>query len=467
VDAISLRSATESSDEALIFACRSGDRDAVDLLYRRHHDAALRFARRLMGNAADADDVAHEAFTKVMSAIGRGNGPDAVFRPYLFRTVRTVAADYWEQQAKETPSEETPDTAVHDFGLEAVLSQDSITPVYRAFESLPARWRTVLWHAEVENEPPRRIAPLLGIEPNAVSALLMRARRGLREAYLHQYAAAELPRSDCQPTLPFLAGTVLGTASARDRNAAKEHIRTCEDCRKVLADLSNIKKTMRVLVAPVLLSPSLASAATPSFPRWNPGPQLGTGILTASVIAGIAAAVGLVLILQTAGTPTNQTIAAQVSTTASPETPAGVPGTASRSEPSSAPPSQPTIESSPAGAPTTTDPGRTKPHTVPFLRPANPPRPLLAPPGIPSKPLAPTPVAPNPIPSATTTTSPSPSPSKPASSHAATATPGPTSATPTATPSASSRAAAPSTTPATPPPAPPACVPVFIWCLPV
>lgn len=465
MDAISLRSATESSDEALIISSRAGDRDSVDLLYRRHHDAAFRFACRLMGNATDADDIAHEAFIKVMAAINRGNGPDAVFRPYLFRAVRTVAADHWEQQAKETPSEETPDTAVQDLGLEAVLNQDSITPVYKAFESLPARWRTVLWHAEVENEPPRRIAPLLGIEPNAVSALLMRARRGLREAYLHQYAAAELPQAGCRPTLPFLAGTVLGTASAQDRNAAKEHARTCEDCRKVLADLGDIKKTMRVLVAPVLLlSPSFASASGLSLPRWNPVPRLTTGFLAASVIAAIAAAVGLVLVVQTAGTPTQHTLAAHESATTSLQTPAGAPGT-----PSSSAPSQSAIESSPAGAPATTDLGGTEPLTVPFLprRPANPPRPPLAPPGNSPKLLASNPVAPKPSPSATTTPSPSPSPSKSAPSHTAIPTPAPVTATPTATPSTSASSAAPSTTPAPPLSAPPACVPFFTWCLPV
>ena len=38
-----------------------------------------------------------------------------------------------------------------------------MTSAYRAFSSPTPRWRTVLWHAEVENEPPRRIAPLLGM----------------------------------------------------------------------------------------------------------------------------------------------------------------------------------------------------------------------------------------------------------------------------------------------------------------
>lgn len=58
--------------------------------------------------------------------------------------------------------------------------------VAAAMRTLPARWRTVLWYAEVMGGPPRKIAPILGIEPNAVSALLIRSRAGLRAAYERQ-----------------------------------------------------------------------------------------------------------------------------------------------------------------------------------------------------------------------------------------------------------------------------------------
>ena len=44
----------------------------------------------------------------------------------------------------------------------------------------------MLWYAEVLEERPRDIAPLMGIGANAVSALLIRARAGLRAAYEQQ-----------------------------------------------------------------------------------------------------------------------------------------------------------------------------------------------------------------------------------------------------------------------------------------
>ena len=76
-------------------------------------------------------------------------------------------------------------------GLETVLTVFEQEHVAAAMRSLPERWRTVLWYAEVMGEKPRNIAPILGLEPNAVSALLIRAKAGLRAAY-EQQSGSEL-----------------------------------------------------------------------------------------------------------------------------------------------------------------------------------------------------------------------------------------------------------------------------------
>jgi RNA polymerase sigma factor (sigma-70 family) len=291
----------EIADEDLIRSSRHGDRTALETLYNRHHDAGLRFARRLMGNKADAEDVAQDAFLKVAAAIERGNGPGTAFRPYFLRAVRTAAADRWESQVKETPTDNTGDTPVEDASLASVLHRDDPELVMRAFQSLPVRWMTVLWHVEVEREPPRKIAPILGLEPGAVSALLMRARKGLREAYLTAYADAPM-HSDCEPTFPYLASTVLGTSSSRDRRKVNEHTRDCEDCAKVVAQLSDVGATMRGIVAPVVILSPDAGTGGIRFPLHNHAPlrRAGTAVaagmvtLAAGAMAAVAIAGGLV-----------------------------------------------------------------------------------------------------------------------------------------------------------------------------
>lgn len=181
-----------SADVALIGSVRAGDPAAMGALYERHRDNGLRFARALMSGPQDAEDVLHEAFTRAVSAIRNGHGPTNSFGAYLSTCIRSAATSLWKKQARErpAPAEHVDPGPVEDPALETALSVFEHEDIAAAMRALPARWRTVLWHAEVMGEPPRNIAPILGIEPNAVSALLIRARAGLRAAYELQSAPA-------------------------------------------------------------------------------------------------------------------------------------------------------------------------------------------------------------------------------------------------------------------------------------
>lgn len=153
-------------------------------LYERHKARGLVFARRLMSGSQDAEDVLHEAFVKAVGAIRNGNGPADAFGPYLTTSIRSVAMTFHNKRGREQPTmDENLDTSSEDPGLENTLFLPGHDKVAAAMKSLPERWRTVLWHAEVLGKRPAEIAPVMGIGPNAVSALLVRARAGLRAAY--------------------------------------------------------------------------------------------------------------------------------------------------------------------------------------------------------------------------------------------------------------------------------------------
>lgn len=177
---------------ALIAAARAGDQEALGALYGMYRDEALGFARSLMRDGHDAEDVFQEAFTKTIAAMSRGFGPNENFLAYLHTAVRATAAGWWRRNQRERPidSEEF-ETAAFDAGAGHEDWMDGILTdgrdhqrIVAALQSLPERWQAVLWHADVLQDKPRHIAPVLGIAPNAVSALLRRARDGLRKAYL-------------------------------------------------------------------------------------------------------------------------------------------------------------------------------------------------------------------------------------------------------------------------------------------
>lgn len=174
-------------DPALLTALRAGSKEAADVLYRRHSADALSFARGLVRTEHDAKDLLQEAFAKTISAVANGNGPHENFPGYLFTAVKSCAAEWWSKNSREVPVErgvlDATQGPTHDDRLDRVFERDSNERVLAALQSLPARWQTALWYADVLQEPPRRIGPALGINPNAASALVRRARAGLREAY--------------------------------------------------------------------------------------------------------------------------------------------------------------------------------------------------------------------------------------------------------------------------------------------
>ena len=182
-----LEAGETSSDaeiEPLMWSRSEGNPQAVALLHIRHWKAAVAFAFSLTRDYNDAEDLASHSFLKVLAAINSGKGPTGPFRPYLFRAIRPSVADHWRRRSNEYSVDEIPDEAHEEEGfawVEAIHERERIS---KAFSTLPLPWQKVIWHVDVVGLRPRQLAPIMGLRPNAVSALLRRARNGLREAYL-------------------------------------------------------------------------------------------------------------------------------------------------------------------------------------------------------------------------------------------------------------------------------------------
>jgi RNA polymerase sigma factor (sigma-70 family) len=240
------------SDAELIARVRSGDLEAYGELFARHHHAAERMARQLVP-ANDADDLAGDAFAKVLDALRAGGGPDVSFRAYLLTTVRRVHVDRIRSGRKVTA---TDDIAAYEREPES-FDDPTVTgfesgAAAKAFASLPERWQAVLWHTEVEGEKPAAIAPLLGLTANGVSALAYRAREGLRQAYLQQHLA-DVAGDRCRWTTERLGAYVRGGLTKRENRNVREHLDDCAKCTAVYLELVEVNSALPALLAPALL----------------------------------------------------------------------------------------------------------------------------------------------------------------------------------------------------------------------
>lgn len=173
-----------ASDRELLEFAKAGCSDAFGELWRRHSQAVLAATQSFTG--LDPDDVAQEAFLRVLSKIRGGQGPQTAFRAYVIMTARNVAINMWRKRS----TDEVDVAEDHVFEALGYTQQDIAgeilfnTAALSVFSSLPARWQEVLWYCEVEDRPVHELSARLGISENATSALLKRARAGFRKAWI-------------------------------------------------------------------------------------------------------------------------------------------------------------------------------------------------------------------------------------------------------------------------------------------
>jgi RNA polymerase sigma factor (sigma-70 family) len=158
-------------------------------LYAEHLPAARRTALALVPAHA-AEDVVAEAFTRVLTRMAAGETP-AAFRPYLLAAVRNIARDWLADRGRCAPAPIDPRAHRVPGAGDLVTAAEEMTMTRRAYESLPARWRAVLWQTEVEGRTPAELAPAASMTPNAVAQLAARARIGLALAWQHERGTQE------------------------------------------------------------------------------------------------------------------------------------------------------------------------------------------------------------------------------------------------------------------------------------
>lgn len=295
----------EHSDAALTAAIRGGgDAGATAELYRRHAPAVLMYARSCCRDPHTAEDLASEVFARTVQAVLDGKGPVDAWRPYLLTVVRRTAAE-WAEGARRvdlTPGfgawldvaarRGGPDrVSGEETGEDRVVRAETGGIVAHAFRSLPERWKAVLWHSVVEEEPAAEVGILLGLTPSGVASLTARAREGLREAYLAAHAGQGAADEECRRCSARLAAAVRRSRPRRDVTLDR-HLERCGRCREAAREMTDLNSRLRtVLPVAVLLfgGPAYIEARAAAAPAAGAAPA-GHGASTSAGASGAKAA---------------------------------------------------------------------------------------------------------------------------------------------------------------------------------
>ena len=179
----------DDNDQQLVQRVQKGDKSAFDLLVLKYQHRVLKLVGRFVSDAAEAQDVAQEAFLKAYRALPSFRG-DSAFYTWLYRIAINTAKntlvsnrrrpvdfdldlqdpEQYDRQAK-LKEVDTP---------EGVLLTEEIREVVeKAMEQLPEDLRTAIVLREIEGLSYEEIAEAMDCPVGTVRSRIFRAREAI------------------------------------------------------------------------------------------------------------------------------------------------------------------------------------------------------------------------------------------------------------------------------------------------
>jgi RNA polymerase sigma-70 factor (ECF subfamily) len=167
-------------DDALVAAVRSGSEVAFNRLVDRHQQAVRTFLRKLLGNEADADDMAQETFLAAWTHARTFRGESSV-RVWLcgiaWRKARGAQRSWARQRVRETAHH----AQLPAEGGGAAAIEDRLA-VRRALHALPIEQRAAVTLCLICGFSHSEAAGILGAALGTVKSHVLRGRERLVKA---------------------------------------------------------------------------------------------------------------------------------------------------------------------------------------------------------------------------------------------------------------------------------------------
>jgi RNA polymerase sigma-70 factor, ECF subfamily len=160
----------------------------LDRLFEQIHPQLFRYLYRLTGDADAADDVAQEAFVRLI----RHDLPAEEVRPWLFTVATNLIRDRARKSDRHRRLQPQVPVASALALPDAVAEQGEVVgAVRRALLEVPERDRLMLLMRE-EGFSYGEIARAVGVAPGSVGTLLARAGRRFASAFTSTQGAREI-----------------------------------------------------------------------------------------------------------------------------------------------------------------------------------------------------------------------------------------------------------------------------------
>jgi RNA polymerase sigma-70 factor (ECF subfamily) len=170
----------EDPDQELVARVARGDPAAVQALVARKLPRMLALARRMLGDAAEAEDVAQEVFLRAWRQAPAWKTGQGRFDTWMHRVALNLCYDRLRRR-REQPTADPPERPDPTPGAQARLeAADLSQQVETAVAALPERQREAILLCHYQELGNIEAATVMGVSVEALESLLARGRRALR-----------------------------------------------------------------------------------------------------------------------------------------------------------------------------------------------------------------------------------------------------------------------------------------------
>ncbi|NBD30593.1 MAG: sigma-70 family RNA polymerase sigma factor [Alphaproteobacteria bacterium] len=168
------------SDEALLAAYARGERDAARALSRRLLPRVLGQAQRMLGDRAEAEDVAQEAMLRLWRIAPDWEADRAKVTTWLYRVVANLCTDRLRKSGRGVALDAVPEPADTGPSVAAGMQdRDRHMALRAALADLPERQARAVALRHLEDLPNPEVARIMGESVRTVESLVARGKKGL------------------------------------------------------------------------------------------------------------------------------------------------------------------------------------------------------------------------------------------------------------------------------------------------
>ena len=174
-----------ATDEKLMQTVADGNLAAFNELVLRYQGLAWKTAHRFLGDPMEAQDVAQEAFLKILEAAPRYR-MKATFRTFFYRVLTRLCIDRSRKKKQLSNLDKIPEMLdPSPDPTEKLIEKEFGAQVREALEILPPNQKAAMILRHYECLSYSEIAQILGVTPKAVEGLIRRAGASLQVRLSH------------------------------------------------------------------------------------------------------------------------------------------------------------------------------------------------------------------------------------------------------------------------------------------